>query len=573
MIRFSCCLSSQPEIPIEIICDRLASHVPVQKDHYRLLLSIANDLPKTLEIDPLHNQHVNYLNAENLSEEELKKSRVCVLSYDEEDNEDKWSSNIVIIYPSSVGCPQLGETAPVRCLTIWLNTLDSCDTLTELLQQLRNYGQIIIESLIGDVMLSRDTSPDSDDQTLLCRINRLLGNDTLVATLELVQEIQKCQCVLLDHLEIMYISPNSNLDHLILKTVQLSKRFTRLEIINSALSTNTWKHIAQQLHRGNKLEVLYLEDTKSISVEFLESISSMTSTLTRVTMDECEMTSDLCRVAMLHLSHCHNLTQVNLAMATLTGSMQYLTDQGNSPQFPKLKRLDLSGTKLNKCDVTNLGKVISSTNAPKLQKLGLSCNILTDCLKNLLEPEIDLPSLRYFFLSDTRLTAEDLQCLGEAVRLGRLPSLSYLRLGVAESGSLVHLFESSDHHPQFSSLEGFMAWDELNKDDLIALSNAIQRGQLDRLIEVTLRFVNMEKLEDELKNFIQTCKSRDEQRKLTVWLVGHYVSLDFKHKLESMSSGMFRVPTAPGKPGKMVTVFPAWKNPGILSILPNILEK
>ena len=35
----------------------------------------------------------------------------------------------------------------------------------------------------------------------------------------------------------------------------------------------------------------------------------------------------------------------------------------------------------------------------------------------------------------------------------------------------------------------------------------------------------------------------------------------------------YRVPTAPGKPGKMVTVFPAWKNPGILSILPNILEK
>ena len=36
---------------------------------------------------------------------------------------------------------------------------------------------------------------------------------------------------------------------------------------------------------------------------------------------------------------------------------------------------------------------------------------------------------------------------------------------------------------------------------------------------------------------------------------------------------VLRVPTAPGKPGKMVTVFPAWKNPGILSFLPNILEK
>ena len=536
-------MSSQPEIPIEIICDRLASHVPVEQYHYRLFPSIANDLPKTLEIDPLHNQHINYLNAKDLSEEELKKSRICVLSYDEEDNEDKWRQNIVIIYPSSVGCPQLGETAPVRCLTIWLGTLDSCDTLTELLQQLRNYGQIIIESLIGDVMmLNRDASPDSDDQTLLCRINLWLDYDQLVATLKLLQEIQKCQCVLLDQLVIMCAYPNSNLDHLIPKTVQLSKRFTRLKIICSALSTNTWKHIAQQLDRGNKLERLYLSHAKGISVEVLESISNMTSTLTQVTMEKCEMTSDLRRVAMLHLSHCHNLTQVNLTMTTLTGSMQYLTDQGNSPQFPKLEILDLQWTKLNKCDVTNLGKVISSTNAPKLQALNLSHNILTDCLKNLLEPEIDLPSLQSFWLRDTGLTAEDLQCLGEAVRLNRLSSLSSMKLGVAESGSLVHLFESSDHHPQFSSLRDFQVGNDLNKDDLIALSNAIQRGQLDRLNQVTLIIWNMEKLEDELKNLIQTCKSRYEQRKFAVWLIGRrYVPLDFKHKLESMSSKMFRV--------------------------------
>ena len=47
--------------------------------------------------------------------------------------------------------------------------------------------------------------------------------------------------------------------------------------------------------------------------------------------------------------------------------------------------------------------------------------------------------------------------------------------------------------------------------------------------------------------------------------LGHYGRL-------ASTSGLaiFRVPTAPGK---MVTVFPAWKNPGILSCLPNILEK
>ena len=45
------------------------------------------------------------------------------------------------------------------------------------------------------------------------------------------------------------------------------------------------------------------------------------------------------------------------------------------------------------------------------------------------------------------------------------------------------------------------------------------------------------------------------------------------HSDTSMISKVGRVPTAPGKPGKMVTVFPAWKNPGILSFLPNILEK
>ena len=47
-------------------------------------------------------------------------------------------------------------------------------------------------------------------------------------------------------------------------------------------------------------------------------------------------------------------------------------------------------------------------------------------------------------------------------------------------------------------------------------------------------------------------------------LIGHYLA-ELKYNC--------RVPTAPGKPGKMVTVFPAWKNPGILSFLPNVLEK
>ena len=66
--------------------------------------------------------------------------------------------------------------------------------------------------------------------------------------------------------------------------------------------------------------------------------------------------------------------------------------------------------------------------------------------------------------------------------------------------------------------------------------------------------------------------------------VAELLKLDMKHSDSQLKDSeleiglptrqaLNRVPTAPGKPGKMVTVFPAWKNPGILSFLPNILEK
>ena len=65
-------------------------------------------------------------------------------------------------------------------------------------------------------------------------------------------------------------------------------------------------------------------------------------------------------------------------------------------------------------------------------------------------------------------------------------------------------------------------------------------------------FITANKL---LKGCVNTCE---------VYCMGMVLLQNFE--IESLNKKLerIRVPTAPGKPGKMVTVFPAWKNPGIL---------
>ena len=69
-MKFACCLSDQPDVLIEIICDRFAAQARQYPNEdyydatdYDTLKELTTELSTTaFTVHPLHNQFVNYFN-------------------------------------------------------------------------------------------------------------------------------------------------------------------------------------------------------------------------------------------------------------------------------------------------------------------------------------------------------------------------------------------------------------------------------------------------------------------------------------------------------------------------------
>ena len=179
-------------------------------------------------------------------------------------------------------------------------------------------------------------------------------------------------------------------------------------------------------------------------------------------------------------------------------------------QFPSLEVFNLSCTKLSRADVTKLSQVLTGTNSPRLKKLILSGNVLTDCMKNLLgNSEAIFSSLKQLNLKDTQLNGADMQCLAEVMRHNQLPVLQLLRLHTTERDSLVYLFGNSDDHPEFTSQEGLSITSiTLSGEDFISLSKAIQCGKLYKLRRLSLEPSDQNNVKKKLKALKETCKQK-----------------------------------------------------------------
>ena len=92
VIKYACCLSTQPEVLIEVLF--LAASTTIFRDRnthnndtifrdrntlysqikslYRILSSIKRDLPPTVKVDPLQNEHITSLSDSDVSEERMR---------------------------------------------------------------------------------------------------------------------------------------------------------------------------------------------------------------------------------------------------------------------------------------------------------------------------------------------------------------------------------------------------------------------------------------------------------------------------------------------------------------------
>ena len=145
---------------------------------------------------------------------------------------------------------------------------------------------------------------------------------------------------------------------------------------------------------------------------------------------------------------------------------------------PSLEDLQLNTTELTKDDIKSLCTAVRQGRLPKLKRLDVSGNILTNCLDTLMNAD-DL-SLGLLEISNAKLSKGDVKSLSTAVRGGRLPELMILDLSNnILTNCLQDLF--NDNH-RFLQLETLcLNRTQLNRTNLVYLTEALKSNKLRRL--------------------------------------------------------------------------------------------
>ena len=224
----------------------------------------------------------------------------------------------------------------------------------------------------------------------------------------------------------------------------ISKHIESLTLRRCKFPSQTLNHLMEQINECSALRKIDLCYTSLKDVSSL-TLSNKTS-LTHLDLSWTQMSRELCR------SVCHQLTDLTqLRYLHLSWNDLSLVDMIHLSNKPNLSYLCYYGTqmstKLSKNVIGQLGYITH------LSKLVLSGNILTGCLTNFLpDPHPGLPKLWKLDLSQTALNKEDLQHLSHLIQTHKLPllhdlNLQYNRLCEMET-DVEHLIEACVNHHQ-----------------------------------------------------------------------------------------------------------------------------
>ena len=160
-------------------------------------------------------------------------------------------------------------------------------------------------------------------------------------------------------------------------------------------------------------------------------------------LSNLEISSLVCQsdlISLVEAVKCERLPQLKILhlQKRLTVCLKHLLGDPED-RFTSLE--ELTSRHLGAADLEILAEAAKCGQLPELQKLDLSWNTLTDCLKHLLgDPDVKFTSLEGLDLDNTNLSAGDLQVLAAAVKCGQFPQLKKLDLKQNTlTGCLKHL--------------------------------------------------------------------------------------------------------------------------------------
>ena len=318
----------------------------------------------------------------------------------------------------------------------------------------------------------------------------------------------------------------------------ISRNTEELRIRYCKLPPETLSHLMQQINQCSTLCVLDLSGTTltgRLSC-FLPDSHPGLPKLQKLNMHGSKLDKDDLQ-HFSHITQCNKLPLLryldvsdNILRGCLTGVLSY-----TCPGVPALESLTISGTVLNRGDLQHFKHITQGNNFTKLQQLNLSWNTLTGCLYIILsDPYPGLPELQRLKLRGTGLNKVDLQYLLSIAN--KLPKLKELDLS---NNTLTGYLSSflQENQPGFPGLEKLhLRHTRLNAADLQHLVRVMQIHKLPRLDTLSLVFDKLYGVDIDVENLIKACVTHHQkQMKLKLWY--RDISHVFVKKLEQQCAG------------------------------------
>ena len=244
------------------------------------------------------------------------------------------------------------------------------------------------------------------------------------------QEISKCY-----NLKELNIQNKFSIAAEITDWLVVNTKITYLNFDFCNLSRETSEKLCQQIKHLSSLERCYLSgnvlgDAVSVLAESILSWGTNKS-LDGLRLQNCSITSQGCSRLLEALGVCPNLIWLDLSDNTIGGAFNSLKSESIFPS--SLNKLNLQN-----CSITSQGcsRLLEALGVcPNLKLLDLSDNTIGGAFNGLVSKSI-FPELRFLFLNGTVLSAGDIKTIGSLIAEHRLPKLLMIYLSYVNLDNL-----------------------------------------------------------------------------------------------------------------------------------------
>ena len=561
-IAFACGLSSQPDVLLQVITERLISYVQslvakrkVSYDSYVKLrcwrtLQLLKD---QLKEKKLGNEYIYICSRADSSDIQIK-SKVYVIK-----NEIGLDGDTAMYRAENTS--MLTKQCTGRDMNAKYTAFGRCSGLLFLLKMMRKLKrfQMILEGIstqslsLCEIELS-SSSPHSVLVGPVTLKYDVFGGDNLEAVTSLLQEITKYQQVVINHLDIdgyNKASAKKSFDDLFSTSVCLSKDTKTLRIVRSDVTPALCQRIGEGLYGCLPLGKESLNQHFAVNEQcpFLGTLDLSETFMTKIDFN-----------ALVKVQRLPHLKILNLSRINLSGCLRDIL----SPGCPSLEILVLRQTLLKNTDISYLANNLGQRLLPKLKELDLSfsCTYMHgeyfhECDEDLIATsrpqtiEKGGSHLQLLMMGFSRFSPNEIKNL---VHVSQSSCLSLVCLShVNLQGQLRDIFGHDDlpseqpnisaqmrhiHHPRFPFLQVLdLCSTNLLPEDLNFLSESICHGHFVNLRNLDVTNHDCTGLESSTKDLVRSCVKHYRNHKICLAIHVDGFATEFWDKIRSMCQG------------------------------------